>query len=127
MKVVVDMNLTPLWVAFLKAAGIEAVHWSSVGAPNASDTQIMAWASSNERLVLTHDLDFGTILAVTAGTRPSVIQVRAADNSPEAVGGEVLAALRQMAVEIYAGALITVEPGRSRLRILPLARRAKPT
>jgi predicted nuclease of predicted toxin-antitoxin system len=72
-------------------------------------------------VVLTHDLDFGAVLAVTQGAKPSVIQVRADDNSPEAVGGRVLAEIRQLAAELEAGALVTVEPARTRVRMLPIA------
>jgi predicted nuclease of predicted toxin-antitoxin system len=42
MKLLIDMNLSPRWVPFLAASQIEAVHWSSVGAPNATDREIMA-------------------------------------------------------------------------------------
>ncbi len=38
MKVVLDMNLPPSWVAFLADHGIDAVHWSSVGDPRAQDS-----------------------------------------------------------------------------------------
>ena len=37
MKILVDMNLSPGWVDFLIEAGIEAVHWSKVGASDAND------------------------------------------------------------------------------------------
>ena len=102
------------------------MHWSTVGPPVAPDTEIMAWARTHDRVVLTHDLDFGAILAATANDKPSVIQIRADDNSPETVGAVVLAALAQAASDLDVGALVTVEPGRSRLRLLPLSRRSIP-
>lgn len=73
MKLLVDMNLSPRWIGLLEGAGIEAVHWSSVGARNAPDAQIMAYASASGSIVLTHDLDFGAILAATHGEKPSVV------------------------------------------------------
>lgn len=76
MKVLVDMNLSPAWERFLTEAGFEAVHWSNVGATNATDHELMAWAADNHHIVLTADLDFGAILAVTHGTKPSVVQLR---------------------------------------------------
>jgi len=36
----------------------------------------MAWARANGHVVFTHDLDFGTTLALTHAAGPSVIQVR---------------------------------------------------
>ena len=44
MKVLVDMNLSPLWVAYLADHGIDALHWSSVGDPRAEDAVIMGRA-----------------------------------------------------------------------------------
>jgi predicted nuclease of predicted toxin-antitoxin system len=35
MKLLVDMNLSPRWVSLLADAGIEAAHWSMLGATNA--------------------------------------------------------------------------------------------
>jgi predicted nuclease of predicted toxin-antitoxin system len=43
MKLLVDMNLSPGWVTFLSAAGFEAVHWSAVGAADASDHELLSW------------------------------------------------------------------------------------
>jgi predicted nuclease of predicted toxin-antitoxin system len=46
MKLLLDMNLSPAWLAVLAAHGHDAVHWSEVGAADAPDTHIMAWAVS---------------------------------------------------------------------------------
>jgi predicted nuclease of predicted toxin-antitoxin system len=119
-RLLVDMNLSPRWVDWLGAAGISAVHWSAIGAVNAPDVEVMDWARANGRVVLTHDLDFGSILAATLGKQPSVVQIRAGDPSPEAIGPAVLAALRQTEADLKQGALLTVEPGRARIRLLPL-------
>ncbi|HZY61153.1 MAG TPA: DUF5615 family PIN-like protein [Edaphobacter sp.] len=80
----------------------------------------MAYANANDYVVVTHDLDFSAILAATQGEKPSVIQIRATDISPEAIGELILASLRQMAPELEQGALLTVDTDRTRLRILPL-------
>jgi predicted nuclease of predicted toxin-antitoxin system len=120
MKLLVDMNLSPRWLGVLAAAGIEATHWSTIGAANAIDPVIMAYARANDFVVLTHDLDFGAILAATHGEKPSVVQIRAENVSPEAIGRQVIGAVRQMASELEEGALLIVDPGRVRLRILPL-------
>ena len=123
MKLLVDMNLSPRWVTLLAGEDIEAAHWSTLGANNASDSEIMAYASANNYIVLTHDLDFGAILAATQGEKPSVVQIRAEDLSPAVIGKQVIVALRQMASELEDGALITVDPKRARLRVLPLQSR----
>ena len=120
MKLLVDMNLSPRWVKVMTDAGIEAAHWSTLGAKNAPDPEIMTYAGVHDYVVLTHDLDFGAILAATHGEKPSVVQIRADDVSPHVIGKQVIAALRQMATELEEGALLTIDSNRTRLRVLPL-------
>lgn len=86
MKLLVDMNLSPRWIALLNDSGVEAAHWSMLGKVNAPDAEMMAYAKTNDCIVLTHDLDFSAILAVTQGEKPSVVQIRADDVSPTAIG-----------------------------------------
>jgi predicted nuclease of predicted toxin-antitoxin system len=124
MKLLVDMNLSPKWAGFLAEAGFDAIHWSSVGAATAPDSEIMRHARDGGFVVLTSDLDFGTILAVTHGEKPSVVQLRSDILSHESIGKPVVDALRQFAIELDDGALVTIEPERTRLRILPLHERA---
>ncbi len=59
MKLLIDMNLSPDWVPIFEREGWNALHWSSVGNPRASDSEIMEWARANAFVVFTHDLDFG--------------------------------------------------------------------
>jgi len=120
MKILVDMNLSPLWADFLTGYDIEAVHWSSIGPPDAPDTKIFAYAKAHDFTVLTNDLDFGFILAITHGNKPSVIQIRAGALGPDKIGGSVLGAIRQLTADIEKGALVTIDLNKIRLRILPL-------
>jgi len=120
MKLIVDMNLSPRWVGLLAGSGVQAIHWSMIGRSDAPDSEIMAYATANNYVVLTHDLDFSAILAATHGEKPSVVQIRADDVSPDVIGLRVIAALRQMESDLEEGALLTVDPNRTRLRLLPL-------
>jgi len=120
MKILVDMNLSPRWVEVLSASGIVASHWSDLGPGHAPDSEIMAFAKAGSFVVLTLDLDFGAILAATGGDKPSVIQLRTADVSPSVVGAEVVNSIVQMTAELEAGALLTIGPSKSRMRLLPL-------
>jgi predicted nuclease of predicted toxin-antitoxin system len=123
MKVLIDMNLSPRWLPFLKEAAIEAAHWSEVGAGDAPDLEILAYAAAHDYVVLTHDLDFAAILAATHGQKPSVVQIRAEQLAPERIGKQIVGALRQLEAELEDGALVTVEPQRTRMRVLPLRER----
>lgn len=119
-RILVDLNLSPTWCDFLIARGHEARHWSQIGAATAPDHELMAWAKENGFVVFTHDLDFGAILASTQGTAPRVIQIRAQDVIPEAMGLTMINALEQFKAELAKGAIVVVEPRRQRARILPL-------
>jgi predicted nuclease of predicted toxin-antitoxin system len=120
MKILIDMNLPPRWVQWFANAGWEARHWSKVGSPIASDREIMVWARENGYIVFTHDLDFSALLAATQGEGPSVIQVRTQNVLPEGIGTLVITALKQYQRELEQGAIMTIEPQRARMRILPL-------
>jgi predicted nuclease of predicted toxin-antitoxin system len=120
MKVLVDMNLSPRWVGYLAGAGFQSVHWNSVGSPDATDGELMSWAAQHAYVVLTADLDFGAILAATQNSQPSVVQIRSDLLTPDAIGGSVVAALRQASEELSVGALVSVDAARARMRIIPL-------
>jgi predicted nuclease of predicted toxin-antitoxin system len=120
MKLLIDMNLSPDWVRTLAEQGFEALHWSSVGKASASDHEIMAWAKSNGYVLLTHDLDFGAILAATKAKGPSVVQIRAQDVNPHHIGHSVSRILSQFQQYLEKGAVLTIDERKSRVRILPL-------
>ncbi|MFH7242717.1 MAG: DUF5615 family PIN-like protein [Spirulina sp.] len=120
MKIVLDMNLSPDWVPVLNASGHSAIHWLDVGDPGASDKTIMAWASENDYVVFTHDLDFGAILASSQNTTPSVIQLRSQNIFPDTAADLLLNALQQFAGELETGALITINENKARARVLPI-------
>jgi predicted nuclease of predicted toxin-antitoxin system len=58
MKILIDMNLSPLWVRFFADRDIESIHWGEVGDHSASDHQIFRYARENNLIVFTNDLDF---------------------------------------------------------------------
>jgi predicted nuclease of predicted toxin-antitoxin system len=119
-KIVIDMNLSPLWVEYLAIRSVIAQHWSLLGDPKATDREIMRFARERGEVVFTHDLDFGNILAATHALGPSVIQVRTHDPIPEVVGELVLDAITKHRGLLERGALVTIEPERLRVRVLPI-------
>lgn len=116
---VLDMNVSPEWAKALTSLGYDAVHWSAVGDPNATDEAIMAWARLHGRVVFTLDLDFGIILALTHQCGPSVLQARVESSLPEAILPLIRAAISEHSVALTTGALLTVDEVKSRVRILP--------
>jgi predicted nuclease of predicted toxin-antitoxin system len=120
MKLLIDMNLSPLWVQFLADSGFDSIHWSEIGQSFAPDSEIMDYAGAHGLVIFTHDLDFGTLLAYRKTRQPSVIQVRAQDVLPAAIGEMVVRALHASRPHLEAGALVTVDPNRHRIRLLPI-------
>jgi predicted nuclease of predicted toxin-antitoxin system len=120
MKILIDMNLSPTWVPFLAEHGIEAVHWSNVGAPTSSDAELLAYAAARGFVVFTHDLDFGMLLAMRKQSGPSVIQIRTQDVLPETLGPVLLRILETCREQLESGAIVTVDPGQNRIRMLPI-------
>lgn len=103
------MNLSPDWVRVFGGIGWEAMHWSSVGDIHAPDTLTMEWARERDFAVLTHDLDYGTLLFVTRASLPSVIQLRAEDVRPSRMADVVLEAIQASERELLQGALVSKE------------------
>ncbi|WP_437671145.1 DUF5615 family PIN-like protein [Sorangium sp. So ce131] len=123
-RLLVDMNLAPRWVGELGSLGIGAVHWSSVGAADATDREIFSWASANGCVVLTCDLDFTDLLAMTGAASPSVMLLRTRDIRANSLAKRVATVLREHAGALEQGALITVDETKSRIKTLPLRAKA---
>ncbi len=80
----------------------------------------MDYTRAHQFVVLTHDLDLGSVLAATKGAKPSVVQIRSERVSPALIGDQVGLGLRQMASELEDGALLSIDLKRARMRLLPL-------
>ena len=120
MKILIDMNLSPEWEQEFKLYDIEAVHWSAIGKHDAPDVLLMDWARKNEHIVFTHDLDFGTALALTKAEKPSVIQVRTQNVTVSHLSKMVISALKTYSDLLEKGALLVLDEDKKRIRILPL-------
>jgi predicted nuclease of predicted toxin-antitoxin system len=104
----------------LREAGIDADHVGERGYAAASDSAILALAETEGRVVVTLDADFHTLLALAGATAPSVIRIRIEGLRAEALTHLIQAVLAQVDAELTAGAVVTVQEGRLRLRRLPL-------
>ena len=120
MKILIDMNLPPRLAKLLSDRHIESSHWYHIGAPDASDTELIAYAQSKGYIILSRDLDFSAILSATHGQRPSVVQIRGMDCGPEQIVVLLYDALIQHAEELERGAIMTIDMKKARMRLLPL-------
>jgi len=120
MKFLVDMPLSPKTVNFLRNMGFDAIRVSELGMAKAKDKDIFNYAKKNDMVVLTADLDFGTILAFTHSSKPSVIIFRLHDPSPEHVNSLLSSNLSSIEKDLLKGAIIIIEDTEIRIRELPI-------
>jgi predicted nuclease of predicted toxin-antitoxin system len=119
-KLLVDMNLSPSWVERLVGHGFEPVHWSTIGAATAPDVEILTWANEHHFVIITNDLDFSAILAAGAVDGPSVVQLRTQDLLSDGAVRIVARALEAHREDLVRGALLSIDEGGTRVRMLPL-------
>jgi predicted nuclease of predicted toxin-antitoxin system len=125
MKFLIDNALSPALAALLQQAGHDAVHVRSVGLQHADDDAIFDRAAVERRILVSADADFGTLLAVRSSRQPSVIQFRGeGSRKPHALARTLLANLPQLIDALENGSIVTFEPARVRVRLLPIAPRA---
>jgi len=119
-RLLIDVNLSPTWAAYLRDAGHDAVHWTSIGPAGAPDEDIVRHAGDNGFVIVTRDLDFAAILAASHAVRPSVILLRGPRQFPRFSGRRIIEVLAQLADELAFGAVVTIDLGKTRFRLLPL-------
>jgi predicted nuclease of predicted toxin-antitoxin system len=116
-KLLVDMNLSPSWVDRLARHGFEAVHWSTIGAATAPDSEILTWAKEHGFVVITNDLDFSAISPRAPARRPAF---RTQDLLSDEVVSTVAHAIEAHWDHIQRGALLSIDEAATRVRVLPL-------
>lgn len=121
MKFLADMGVSMSTVQILRAQGHDVVHLRDEKLGRLSDPAILKKARSEGRVVLTFDLDFADILAAGLHAHPSVIIFRLHIQTPAAVTPRLLQVLAERIQDLEAGAVVSVEDTRYRLRRLPLA------
>ena len=123
MKFLIDNALSPALAALLQQAGHDAIHVRSIGLQHADDDVIFERAALEHRIVVSADADFGTLLAVRSSQLPSVIQFRGeGSRRPDALARTLLANRSQLVDSLENGCIVTFEPARVRVRLLPIAR-----
>lgn len=122
MRFLVDENLSRRLAAMLGAAGHDAVHVTELGMSSASDLAILEAGRSQQRVILSSDTDFGTLLAGMRASAPSTILVRRVSNRRvEELASLILANLEDLIEHLDNGAVVVIEESRIRVRPLPLA------
>jgi predicted nuclease of predicted toxin-antitoxin system len=121
MRFLIDNALSPFVAEGLRQAGHDSIHVRDLGLAAADDVTIYEHADRDQRVIISADTDFGTILAMRNAARPSVILFRGA--TPRNPIGQVkllIANLAEIAPSIERGAVVVLEPQRIRVRSLPM-------
>jgi len=120
-KFLADMAISISTVGWLRLQGYDVVHVRDVGMGQASDGEILAKAHAEDRVVLTLDLDFGYLLAVSGSQFPSVVLFRLGNETADVVTQRLGDVLDCCAESLASGAFVTVDDTRIRVRRLPIS------
>jgi predicted nuclease of predicted toxin-antitoxin system len=121
MRFLVDANLSPRVAELLRSHGHDALAVRDAGLADASDDEILDHAVADNRTVISHDTDFGTLLAFRRLRKPSFILVRSSDPlSPDEQAALIAANLDVIGADLETGAIVVFARGHLRTRRLPL-------
>ena len=123
MRVLLDQGVPRRAATLLRDAGVDASHVAELGMSSAADAEILAWCREHGAVAVTLDADFHAAIALSGETAPSAIRLRVQGLKGPEVSRLLLDILSAREAQLTAGALITVQHGRLRLRSLPVARR----
>lgn len=120
MRFLLNMNVPRELGQRLAAAGHSYRHAGDIGLAQASDTDVIAEATARGEVILTHDLDYGHLLAFSGASGPSVVTIRLRNAAPAHVTARILESWNQIEKPLQDGAIVTSEDAASRIRLLPI-------
>ena len=120
MRILADVHISPSTVQRLNQLGHDAIRVNTIMPHNAADRAIVAQAAADDRVVLTQDLDFSDIIALSGATRPSLITLRLSDSRVENVNRVLESVLPDLEDTVASGIAATVGDNQVRIRRLPV-------
>ena len=120
MKVLADMNISLLTVDWLRSQCHDATHVRDHGLQREIDANILCKARTEHSVLLTMDLDFGYLMAVSGEHLPSVILLRLGNETSDRVNQRLASVLSREDLDWAVGLFVTVTDTTLRVRQLPL-------
>ena len=121
MRFLIDNALSPLVADTLRETGFDAVHVREIGLHTAEDSVVFTKAMEENRILVSADTDFGTLLALWGHSRPSVILFRrGTERKPRQQVDLIFANLPHLREALEKGSIVVFKQNRVRIRSLPI-------
>lgn len=117
---VADMNISPISVDILRNKGWNVVRVSEVIDAKAKDLDILEFSRTHNKVLITHDIDFSSLIALGGYGKPSIINLRLQNAKPDFVAKRIIAVVSQMKDELVKGIIVSVDEISARYRNLPI-------
>jgi len=120
-KFLIDNALSPIFSKQLKNYGHNVIHVRDINMQKCSDEEIFYFAQKEERIIVSADTDFGTIIALRNERFPSIIIFRRTRNrKPPEQAALLISNLEQIEASLKKGSIVIIEDNRIRIRALPI-------
>ncbi len=115
-----DMNISPNTVKALQQKGWDIIRVSNLLPINSSDQEILKLARREGRVLVSQDLDFSTLMALSGHNRPSLVTIRMSVSDPETITERLIEVLPGIEKALQEGCAVTIEDIAFRIRRLPI-------
>ncbi|MFN3761863.1 MAG: DUF5615 family PIN-like protein [Anaerolineae bacterium] len=122
MRFLLNMNVPRSLASSLAAEGHSCRHVGDIGMSRATDEAILQEARMHQEVILTHDLDYGHLLALSGEPAPSVVIFRLRNTHPENLFARMMRVWADIEEPLQRGAIVVLEDAALRVRPLPIGR-----